>query len=203
MLMLSRVKERSRSSPKYDTKSAMNKRKHRSISNDTQETSEGKFVLHNNSSRVLLDRINKNIVSELVSDPYSTSERIAKKIDVPLSTVQRRRTALEKSILNKTYSLDLGLLGWRIADLLIGIDKGDPRSTAKNIIQENGENIMSASLRIGSPEINMVAQIHYKSSQELHQILQNIRALENIGRVEWSELVEEVGDDKGDSFHIM
>jgi DNA-binding Lrp family transcriptional regulator len=195
--MLSRVKKRSRSSPKYDTKLATNKRKHSSLSNNAQQTSEGKFVLHNNS-RILLDRINKNIVNELVSDPYATSERIAKKIDVPLSTVQRRRTALERSILNKTYSLDLGQLGWRIADLLIGIDKGDPRSTAKNIIQENSENIMSASLRIGSPEINMVAQIHYRSSQELHQILQNIRALENIGRVEWSELVEEIGNDNGD-----
>ena len=200
--MLSRVKKLSRSSPKYDRKLAMNKRKHSSISNNAHETSEGKFVLYHNSSRVLLDRINKNIVNELVSNPYSTSERIAKKIDVPLSTVQRRRTVLERSILNKAYSLDLGLLGWRIADLLIGIDKGDPRSTAKNIIQGNLENIMSASLRIGSPEINMVAQIHYKSSQELHQILQNIRALENIGRVEWSELVEEVGNDKEDSFHI-
>jgi DNA-binding Lrp family transcriptional regulator len=195
--MLSRVRKRSRSSPKLAT----NKRKHSSLSNNAQQTSEGKFVLHNNS-RVLLDRINKNIVNELVSDPYSTSERIAKKIDVPLSTVQRRRTALERSILNKTYSLDLGQLGWRIADLLIGIDKGDPRSTAKNIIQENNENIMSASLRIGSPEINLVAKVHYRSSQELHQILQKIRALENIGRVEWSELVEEVGYDKGNSLHI-
>jgi DNA-binding Lrp family transcriptional regulator len=155
-------------------------------------------VLYDN--RVLLDKVNKDIINELVSDPYSTSKRIAKRIDIPLSTVQRRRISLERSILNKTYSLDLGLLGWRIADLLIGIDKGDPRSTAKNIIRENSENIMSASLRIGSPDINMVAQIHYKSSQELHQILQNVRALDNVGRVEWSELVEEVANDNTNVF---
>ena len=49
---------------------------------------------------------------------------------------------------------------------------------------------MSASLRIGSPELNMGAQIRYKSSQELHQILQNIRGLDNIDRVKWSEIVE-------------
>jgi len=159
-------------------------------------------VLYNSNSRVLLDKVNKDIINELVADPYSTSERIAKRIDVPLSTVQRRRITLERSILNKTYGLDLGLLGWRIADLLIGIDKGDLRSTAKNIIQQNSENIISASLRIGSPEINMVAQIRYKSSQELHQVLQNIRALDTIGRVEWSELVEEVANDNTDVSRI-
>ena len=149
-----------------------------------------------------MDRLNKSIINELIQDPYLTSERIAKKIEVPLSTVQRRRTALERSILTKTYILDLGIFGWRITDLIIGIDKGDPHSTARNIVQENSENIMSTSLRLGSQEINLGAQIRYKSSQELHQILQNIRALDNIGRVEWSEIVEEVAIDKVDVFHI-
>ena len=149
-----------------------------------------------------MDRLNKSIINELIHDPYLTSERIAKKIEVPLSTVKRRRTALERSILTKTYILDVGIFGWRIADLIIGIDKGDPHSTARNIVQGNSENIVSASLRIGSQEINLGAQIRFKSSQELHQILQNIRALDNIGRVEWSEIVEEVAIDKVDVFHI-
>ena len=74
------------------------------------------------------------------------------------------------------YSLDLSTSGWRIADLLIGMHNGgDPHSTVSDIIQESSKNIVSASLRIGSPEINLGAQIRYKSSQELHQILQNIR----------------------------
>ena len=78
---------------------------------------------------------------------------------------------------------------------------GDPHSTASNIVQENSKNIVSASIRIGSPEINLGAQIRYKSSQELNQILQNIRALDNIDRVEWSEIVEEIAIDKVDVFH--
>ena len=149
-----------------------------------------------------MDRIDKSIVNELIQDPHLTSKRISKKIKIPLSTVQRRRTALEISILNKTYSLDLSTFGWRIADLLIGMHNGgDPHSTASNIVQENSKNIVSASIRIGSPEINLGAQIRYKSSQELNQILQNIRALDNIDRVEWSEIVEEIAIDKVDVFH--
>ena len=147
-----------------------------------------------------MDGINKSIVNELIQDPHLTSERISKMLRVPLSTVQRRRAALERSVLNKMYSLDLSTFGWRIADLLIGMNNGDPHSTARNIVQENSKNIVSASLRIGSPELNMGAQIRYKSSQELHQILQNIRASDNIDRVEWSEIVEEVAVAKIDVF---
>jgi DNA-binding Lrp family transcriptional regulator len=100
-----------------------------------------------------MDRINKSIVNELIQDPHLTSERISKKLRVPLSTVQRRRATLERSVLNKMYSLDLSTFGWRIADLLIGMNNGDPHSTARNIVQENSKNIVSASLRIGSPEL--------------------------------------------------
>jgi hypothetical protein len=80
------------------------------------------------------------------------------------------------------------------------MNNSDPHSTARNVVQENSKNIVSASLRIGGPELNMGAQIRYKSSQELHQILQNIRALDNIHRVEWSEIVEEIAVDKVDVF---
>ena len=150
-----------------------------------------------------MDKINMSIVNELIRDPYLTSERISKTIKVPLSTVQRRRTALERSILTKIYSLDLSTFGWRIADLLIGMNNGDPHSTARNIVQENCKNIVSASLRIGSPEVNLGAQIRYKSSQELNKILQNIKASHNIKRVGWSEIVEEVPVDKVDVHTIM
>ena len=88
------------------------------------------------------------------------------------------------------YNLDMSLFGWRIADLMIELEKGDPNTIAENIIKNNNRNIINASLRIGSPEVNMVAQVYYRTSKELHQILQGIRALDKVGRVEWSEVVQ-------------
>jgi DNA-binding Lrp family transcriptional regulator len=140
--------------------------------------------------RVLLDRLNKNIINELINNPNLTSEAIARTVESPLSTVQRRRTALEKSILTKTYNLDMSIFGWRIADLMIELEKGDPNAISENIIQNNSKNIMNASLRIGSPQVNMVARVCYRSSKELHQILQGIKAHDKVGRVEWSEIVQ-------------
>ena len=47
---------------------------------------------------------------------------------------------------------------------------------------------MIGSLQIVRPQTSMVIQICNKSSYKLLQILQQIKALENIGRVEWIEL---------------
>ncbi|MGH9975680.1 MAG: winged helix-turn-helix transcriptional regulator [Nitrososphaeraceae archaeon] len=150
--------------------------------------------------RVLLDRLNKNIINELIKNPNLTSEAIARTVRSPLSTVQRRRTALEKSILTKTYNMDMSIFGWRIADLMIELEKGDLNAISENIIQNNSNNIMNASLRIGSPQVNMVAQVCYRSSKELHQILQGIKAHDKVGRVEWSEIVQITAKNNASTF---
>ena len=54
----------------------------------------------------LLDNINIKIVSELVRQPDMSSLALSKKLDIPLSTLQRRRARVEKAILKKTYSLN-------------------------------------------------------------------------------------------------
>jgi hypothetical protein len=75
-------------------------------------------------------------------------------------------------------------------DLLIEIKQGEPQLVANNVIEQIGKNFMSGSLRIGSPQISMVIQMRYKSSNEILRILQDIKAIESIGRVEWSEIVQ-------------
>ncbi len=63
-----------------------------------------------------LDKTSINIVNELLLDPNIKSSDIAKRLRIPLSTVQRRRANLESSsILRKAYNLDLARLGWREA----------------------------------------------------------------------------------------
>ncbi len=62
----------------------------------------------NNSERVgKLDRKDYLILNELLMNAEVTSFDIAKKLKMPLSTVQRRRTALEhSSLIRKSYQLD-------------------------------------------------------------------------------------------------
>jgi DNA-binding Lrp family transcriptional regulator len=66
------------------------------------------------------------ILNELLVNPDVTSLNISKKLKLPLSTLQKRRTALERSaIIKKSYELDAKQFGWRTADILITVEKGD------------------------------------------------------------------------------
>jgi hypothetical protein len=51
----------------------------------------------------LLDNINIKIISELLRQPDISSLALAKKLDIPLSTLQRRRARIENAILEKLY----------------------------------------------------------------------------------------------------
>ena len=155
------------------------------------------------------------ILNEMLANPDVTSLNISKKLKLPLSTVQRRRTAIERlSIVRKSYELDAKQFGWRTADILIAVEKGDCVEIANRLLTEDmgiglssdiskvinkddnispGPRVIESSLRIGDPVVNVVARVIYKSSDELFHIIQEIKKMPNIARVEWSEIVKVVG----------
>lgn len=117
-----------------------------------------------------LDDLNIKIVRELINNPDVSSTDIAAKYDRPLSTIQRRRAKLEQSIISKAYNLDVRKLGWRTADLLISVEKGKTEETARKLLENNKVNVIVASLRIGDPRVDIMADIFYKDSIELHDL---------------------------------
>jgi DNA-binding Lrp family transcriptional regulator len=162
-----------------------------------------------------LDKKDLIILNEMLANPDVTSLNISKKLKLPLSTVQRRRTAIERSsIVRKSYELDAKQFGWRTVDILITVEKGDCVEIANRLLTENigiglssdiskiinkgdntspGPRVIESSLRIGDPVVNVVARVIYKSSDELFRIIQEIKKMPNIARVEWSEIVKVVG----------
>lgn len=149
----------------------------------------------NKTELVLLDSLNAKIIKELVSNPNVRSVTIASKYKAPLSTVQRRKARLENSILKKNYQINTRELGWRIADLFLSVEKGRSEELAKKILDSNGNNniILNTSLRIGNPEINVSAQVLYKGSEELLEIIESVKAIPYVKNVDWSETVKVVG----------
>jgi len=141
----------------------------------------------------LFDTLNVKIIKELVNHPGISSTEIAVKFNVPLSTIQRRRARLEESVIKKTYTLDIGRLGWRLADLLISVEKGKGEETAQKLLQNHGSNVIIASLRIGHPQVNIMAGIFYRDSQELHYLTEKVKSMQYVTYVEWAEVVKVVG----------
>jgi len=138
----------------------------------------------------MLDYLNLKIVNELMNNADVKSADMAKRYNSPLSTIQRRRTKLERTLMKKGYTLDIKGLGWRQADLLISIDRGESEETARKLMDEYSRNITSISLRIGDPEINVMAQAFYQTTEELHRLIEGIKSIPKVKSVEWSEIVK-------------
>ena len=83
----------------------------------------------------LLDTINVKITSELVNDPTMGSLDLSNKLQIPLSTIQRRRAQLEKSMLKRTYSFDYRAFGGREGDLILNVDKGKSKEVAQYLLK--------------------------------------------------------------------
>ena len=172
---------------------------HKNVKN---KDNKGSIIHSNNSSSIIplssplprLDSTDVNIIRELVNNPKARSADIAYKYKIPLSTIQRRRTRLERSsILKHRYDIDIRQFGWRTADILIGVEKGDCVQVANKILEDYKDNVISTSLRIGNPQVNASAKVIYKSSQELFNLIQTFRAIPNVSVVEWYEEVEVIG----------
>jgi DNA-binding Lrp family transcriptional regulator len=140
-----------------------------------------------------LDNIDLNLIEELVKNPSTTSASLATKLRMPLSSLQRRRTRLEKSVLIKAYHINLKAFGGRMGDIIVKVDKGKSKEVATNIVKKYKSNVMSASIRISS-EHNVVAQFLCNDAAELHNLLESIKSIPYVTGLEWSEMVEMIGD---------
>ena len=64
----------------------------------------------------------------------TSSASLATKLGMPLSSLQRRRAELEKSVLIKAYHINLKASGGKIGDIVINVGKGRSR-VATNILK--------------------------------------------------------------------
>jgi len=96
----------------------------------------------------LIDDINLKIIEEIVKNPNASSMPIATKLQMPLSSLQRRRTKLEKSVLTKAYHVNLKTSGGKVGDTIINVDKGRSREVAGSILKKFKSNVMNVSTRI-------------------------------------------------------
>jgi hypothetical protein len=91
--------------------------------------------------------------------------------------------------------MDIARLGWRQADLLISVAKGNCEGLARKLLDTYENNIIATSLRIGDPDINVMAEAIYQSTEELHNLVEGIKGLDGVKSVDWSEIVKIVASD--------
>ena len=145
----------------------------------------------------LLDNINLKILPELLKNPKISSLTLAKKLDISLSTLQRRRIRIENAILKKTYTLNYKAFGARVGDLIVNVDKGKSDEVAQNILRKHKNNVVYCHTRIDSVH-SILAHVIYKDTEDLYYLIEDIKAMQYVVGVSWSEMVKVIGDNNSE-----
>lgn len=130
----------------------------------------------------------------MLGDPDTSSPAMSKKLGIPLSTIQRRRTRLERSVLTKRYELNAQDMGWRNAEILMLVNDGSTDRTAKALL-EKFDAIIGMSTRVNTKS-NLAAYIAFRKTDQLHELMELLRSFPNLSNLEWSEVVKD-SDNKG------
>jgi DNA-binding Lrp family transcriptional regulator len=141
----------------------------------------------------LLSNVDREILKAILSPngKHSSSTFLSKKLGVPQTTIQRRRSRLEKEFLELSYSLNLEKFGWRRVDLLIYTRNGKTDSVAIQLLENDEVTYVGKS--IGEHTIDLRVEIIVKDNAELLDILEKVKAMEGVQDTVWSEIVEVVG----------
>jgi hypothetical protein len=110
---------------------------------------------------------------------------------IPVTTVRRRRKRLEKDFLKVHYVLGIEKFGWRRVDFYISILQGKVNQVASNLIKLNDVTYVGKS--IGEHTIDLRVETIVKDNSILLNLLEEIKAMEGVRDVVWSEIVSIVG----------
>jgi DNA-binding Lrp family transcriptional regulator len=141
------------------------------------------------SMRKSSEELDAAIIGELLADGYVSSSTISQRHKAPLSTVQRRRKNLENTTLIRRYEIDLRRYGFRIGEITIIPKKGISKEIAEHVLSTYSKNIISVFLKIDSTVV-LTLIIYFKTTQEIHEIMESINTISSVANVRFAETVE-------------
>ena len=142
---------------------------------------------------VAISQIDRKILKILPSPPNGprSTKGIATKLGIPVTTVRRRRKRLENRFLKLQYILDIEKFGWRRVDFFIAIEKGMVNAVGSKLMVLDDVTYVGKS--IGEHTIDLRVETIVKDNSALLNLLENIKAMEGVKDVVWSEIVNVVG----------
>ena len=140
--------------------------------------------IYNNNKKYIIDNIDKKIIELLLSNHDNSA--IAKKLKIPLSTIQRRtRKLFEKELVSTKVELNYQKLGYKRGLLHIYLQKGLMEQIGKSIVKKRG--MLSVSVHVGNSDL--VALFVYRDTKDLIETIGEIKEIVGVDRVLWSEEV--------------
>ena len=171
------------------------KKKNRVNASSLDRNEKDADILNVNTTKVKrLSDTDKEILKVLLSPGDGikhSSLLLAKKLGIPITTVQRRKKRLEEEFLTSSYTLNVERFGWRRVDLLIYTRNGKTDPVANKLLEN--EEVVYVGKSIGEHTIDLRVEIIVRDNAELLDILEKVKAMDGVNDVVWSEIVQVVG----------
>ncbi|MCI0559075.1 MAG: Lrp/AsnC family transcriptional regulator [Nitrososphaera sp.] len=126
---------------------------------------------------------------------------LSRKLEIPYTTIQRRRKRLESEFLEKSCTLRLDRLGWRTADILVSTHKGMSSHVGKELLALSS--ITRVHRTIGEHTIDLHAETLFRNNKELLNVIEWVKSLDGVRDVVWTESVEMVGENTSMQYEII
>jgi DNA-binding Lrp family transcriptional regulator len=140
--------------------------------------------------------IDKKLLHILLSPNGSQKSTISisKELGIPITTIRRRRSRLENEFLKLSYVLDIEKFGWRRVDLFISVNNGKINSIANKLLDIDEVTYVGKS--IGEHTIDLRVETIVKDNAILLDLLEEVKGIDGVNDVIWSEIVKIVGQKK-------
>lgn len=138
-----------------------------------------------------IDRIDNEIIGLLLNG--KNNKEISTKIRIPLSTVQRRvRNLIARDLVIFNSEINYHKMGFKIGMLHIYLEDGNFERIADRLKDLDG--IISVEVHIGNSDL--IANVVYKHSIELLELIAKVKSFEKIDKIVWSEMIYKVTSNK-------
>lgn len=148
---------------------------------------------HETKQDYRLSELDRKLLKILLTPKVQSKSTLSmsEEIGVPVSTIRRRRKLLESKFLKMIYVLDVEKFGWRRVDFFISIKKGLVDSVAQKLLEHN--NVTYVGKSIGGHTIDLRVETIVKDNVSLLDLLEEIKGMDGVNEVVWSEIVSVVG----------
>lgn len=131
-----------------------------------------------------IDKVDTRIIELLLAG--RGNKYISSKTNIPLSTVQRRvRKLFEYELLSNKIEINYEKLGYKRGFLHVYVSDGVINKIGESLGERSG--ILSVAVHIGNSDL--VAFFIYKDSKQLLEVISEVKVIEGVKSVLWSEEV--------------
>ena len=143
-------------------------------------------------SFIMADKMDLQIIKELLMDPSIQTFEISFKLGIPLGIIHKKRRLIENTVLKKRFLIDFRKLGleFRFADVFAHIQKDKVKNFVKELFKTTFSKNILEIMTIKGGSDSICIKTMYQDTKELFFLMDEIRSRPFISNVHFSEEIE-------------